>query len=62
LTDKILDEISGSYGGEFKMIVFWDVAPCSLVDINRIFRGAYCLNRRFLNVLKLTLIEISRRI
>jgi hypothetical protein len=25
------------------MAVFWDVAPCSLVDIDRSFRGAYCL-------------------
>jgi hypothetical protein len=23
------------------MAVFWDVAPCSLVDIDRRFRGAY---------------------
>jgi hypothetical protein len=22
--------------------VFWDVAPCTLVKINRRFRGAYC--------------------
>jgi hypothetical protein len=27
-----------------KMIVFWDVVPCSLVDIDRRFRGAYCLH------------------
>jgi hypothetical protein len=26
-----------------KMTVFWDVAPCSLVEIERRFRGAYCL-------------------
>jgi hypothetical protein len=26
--------------------VFWDAAPCSLVDINRRFRGAYCLHRQ----------------
>jgi hypothetical protein len=26
-----------------KMTVFWDVAPCSLVQIDRRFRGAYCL-------------------
>jgi hypothetical protein len=25
-----------------KMAVFWDVAPRSLVDIDRRFRGAYC--------------------
>jgi hypothetical protein len=24
------------------MTVFWDVAPCSLVEIDRCFRDAYC--------------------
>jgi hypothetical protein len=27
-----------------KMAVFWDVSPCSLVDINPNFRGAYYLH------------------
>jgi hypothetical protein len=27
-------------------IVFCDVAPCSLVEINRRFRGAYCLHHQ----------------
>jgi hypothetical protein len=26
------------------MIVFWDVEPCNLVEIDRRLRGAYCLN------------------
>jgi hypothetical protein len=26
------------------MTVVWDVAPCGLVEINRRFRGAYCLH------------------
>jgi hypothetical protein len=26
------------------MAVFWDVAPCSLVDIDRRFRGDYCFH------------------
>jgi hypothetical protein len=25
-----------------KMAVFWDVAPCSLTDIDRRFREVYC--------------------
>jgi hypothetical protein len=25
------------------MTVFWDVAPCSQVEIGRRFRGSYCL-------------------
>jgi hypothetical protein len=29
-------------GVKMKMAVFWDVAPCSLVDNDRRFRGAYC--------------------
>jgi hypothetical protein len=27
-----------------KMTVFWDVAPCSLAEVYRRFRGAYCLH------------------
>jgi hypothetical protein len=27
-----------------KMAVFWFVAPCSLVEVYRRFRGAYCLH------------------
>jgi hypothetical protein len=29
-----------------KTNVFWDVAPCSLVESDRCFRGAYCLHRQ----------------
>jgi hypothetical protein len=29
-----------------KMAVFLDVAPCSLVEIDRRFRGAYCLHHQ----------------
>jgi hypothetical protein len=29
-----------------KMAVFWDVAPCSLVEIGQRFRGAYCLHHQ----------------
>jgi hypothetical protein len=28
------------------MAVFWDVAPCSLVEIDRRFRGAYRLRHQ----------------
>jgi hypothetical protein len=27
-----------------KMTPFWDAAPCSLVEVDRRFRGAYCLH------------------
>jgi hypothetical protein len=30
--------------GHWKMTVFWDIVPCSLVDIDRHFRDAYCLH------------------
>jgi hypothetical protein len=39
-----------------KMTVYWDVVPCSLVEIDRRFRGACCLShqgdRRYLSVTK----------
>jgi hypothetical protein len=28
------------------MAVFWVVAPCSLVEVYRRFRGAYCLHHQ----------------
>jgi hypothetical protein len=29
-----------------KMIVFWDVAPCGIVEIDRLFRADYCLHHQ----------------
>jgi hypothetical protein len=29
-----------------KMTAFWNIAPCSLVDVNRRFRDAYCLHHQ----------------
>jgi hypothetical protein len=29
-----------------KVAIFWDIAPSSLVEIDRRFRGAYCLHRQ----------------
>jgi hypothetical protein len=26
------------------MMIFWDMAPCSLVELDQRFRGAYCLH------------------
>jgi hypothetical protein len=31
---------------EMKMTVFWDVAPCSLVEVYRRFRCAHCLHHQ----------------
>jgi hypothetical protein len=32
-------EISGSHGG-MKMIIFWDVSPCRLIESHRRFNGS----------------------
>jgi hypothetical protein len=37
-------EISGSHGGDLKIRVLLDLAPCNLVGVDRCFRGAYCLH------------------
>jgi hypothetical protein len=29
-----------------KFRLFWDVAPCSHVEVDRRFRGAYCLHHQ----------------
>jgi hypothetical protein len=29
-----------------KMAVCWDTAPCSLIEIDQRFRGAYCLHHQ----------------
>jgi hypothetical protein len=42
-----------------KMTVFWDVAPCSLVEIYRRFRGAYCLYRFVLMMEAASMFETS---
>jgi hypothetical protein len=26
------------------MTAFWDIAPCNLIEVDRRFRGAYCLH------------------
>jgi hypothetical protein len=39
-------EISGSHGRDYEYESFWDVAPCSLVQVHRRFRGAQCLHHQ----------------
>jgi hypothetical protein len=39
-------EISGSHGGEYEHDYLSDVAPYSLVEADRRFRGAQCLHQR----------------
>jgi hypothetical protein len=31
------------------MAVFWDIALCTLVDIDQCFRGAYCVHHQVLD-------------
>jgi hypothetical protein len=45
-----------------KMAVFWDVAPCSLVDIDRRFRCAYCLHHQALMTETVSTSETSANI
>jgi hypothetical protein len=35
-----------------KMTVFWDVAPCSLVEVDRRLRGAYYLHVHFIALME----------
>jgi hypothetical protein len=30
-----------------KIVALWDIAPCSVIEVDRRFRGAYCLHCRF---------------
>jgi hypothetical protein len=40
---KIKSEISGSHGGAYEDDSLLGIAPCSFVEVDRRFRGAYCL-------------------
>jgi hypothetical protein len=31
---------------ELKMLAFWHIVPCSLVEVDLRFRGAYCLKHQ----------------
>jgi hypothetical protein len=42
-----------------KMTVFWDVALCSLVEIDQSFRGAYCLHHQNLMIEEVCTSETS---
>jgi hypothetical protein len=43
---------------DLKMTLFWDVAPCSLVDIRRRFTGFYCLHHQGKAYLKLRALSV----
>jgi hypothetical protein len=42
--------MNGRSSVSLKMAVFWDVAPCSLVDIDRRFRAAYYLHHQGVDI------------
>jgi hypothetical protein len=44
--DFLLLFLALKYRINLKMMAFWDIALCSLVEVYRRFRGAYCLHRR----------------
>jgi hypothetical protein len=39
--DYDVDETTWNF---LQFIVFWDVAPCSHVEVDRRFKGAYCVH------------------
>jgi hypothetical protein len=39
-------EISVLTAASMKMTVLWDMAPCTVVEVDRGFRGAYCLHHQ----------------
>jgi hypothetical protein len=41
---QLLVRSQGPTVPSMKMTVFWNVAPCSVVNIDRRFRGAYCFH------------------
>jgi hypothetical protein len=44
------------------MAVFWGVTPCSLIDVDRRFRGAYCLHYQVALILEAaSYLHIHRR-
>jgi hypothetical protein len=46
LRNEELHNLYSSPHISMKMAVFWNVAPCSLVDIDRRFRGTYCFHHQ----------------
>jgi hypothetical protein len=42
-------EISGSHGVEDDMTAFWDTEPRCLIEVDRRFKGAYCLHRQVID-------------
>jgi hypothetical protein len=40
------EELLYETAANMKMAVFWDVAPCSLVEVYRSFRGACCFHHQ----------------
>jgi hypothetical protein len=46
MLDIIIEQFQRRNMQHQKMTVFWDVAPCSLLEIDRRFRGACCLHDR----------------
>jgi hypothetical protein len=43
------------------MTAFWDIAPCSLVEVDRRFRGAYCLHHQDDELIALMIIAPLKR-
>jgi hypothetical protein len=56
---SILNEALGSHGDEYEDDCVLDVAPCCLVEIDRRFRGAYCLYHQIATWHKIYIISVA---
>jgi hypothetical protein len=45
-TTTIFGGISGSYDAECENVCLWVIAPCTVVESDQRFRGAYCLHHQ----------------
>jgi hypothetical protein len=45
-TRRLSHSPSSDHPNNTKMTAFWDVVPCSLVEVDRFFRDPYCLHHR----------------
>jgi hypothetical protein len=41
------------------MTVFWDIPPCSLIEVDRRFRSAYCLHHQGDDLIALKMEAVS---
>jgi hypothetical protein len=55
-----LSGVSFASRPKLNMTIIWDIVTCSLVEIDRRFRGAYCLHHRGVACLKVLTIRLEK--